>query len=281
MQPSGFIKDVGEVDFEYEVILYSKSQPVLVYFWADWCKPCRAMEPFLEHAAEHFSTILKLVRVNTDACPNLAIRYEVRTLPTIKSFADGEVTGNLIGPQPENRIISFIQHLAPPGKFVLEVERAYGLLNRKSWREAEVEFRSVLDEEPDNAAALAGLIKSLLPQDQPGKAREALNLLDVFPPSRYYNSVELIRPLAEELVFSLEDSTDDSDEFLPAYLNSLLLFRKGRIPSSIDGLLDILRSSRNYRQGKARKVILGILEIMGADDPSSADYRAELASILF
>lgn len=281
MQPSGFLKDVGEVDFEYEVILYSKSQPVLVYFWADWCKPCQAMQPFLEQAAEQFSTILRLVRVNIDTSPNLAIRYEVRTLPTIKSIVDGEVTGNLIGPQPENRIINFIQHLAPPSRLILEVDKAYALLDQKIWLYAETEFRKILDEEPGNAAALAGLIKSLLPQDSAGKTREALNLLDVFPASRYYTSAQLIRPLAEELVLFLGENAEDSDEFLPAYQNSLTLFRRGKLLPALDGLMDILRSARNYRRGKARQVLLGILEIMGEDDPATAGYRSELASILF
>ena len=145
MPTSDFIKDVGEVDFEYEVLLFSKSLPVLAFFWADWCKPCRTIEPFLVHLAEKSSGSFRLARVDTEANPNLAIRFEIRTLPTIKSFVDGEVSGSLVGPQPENRILGFIQNLASPGQFILEIEKANGLLNQKQWLKAESEFRKVLD----------------------------------------------------------------------------------------------------------------------------------------
>jgi putative thioredoxin len=281
MPASEFIKDVGEVDFEYEVILYSKSLPVLAYFWAEWCKPCRTIEPFLVSMTEHSMGSFRLARVDTDSNPNLAIRYEIRTLPTIKSFVDGVATGSLVGPQPENRILGFIQNMASPSQFILEIEKANGLLSQKQWLKAEAEFRKVLDEEPDNTSAMAGLIKSLLPQGAAGKTREALNLLDVFPASRDYPSVILLRPLVEELIFYNNDPKSNSDDLAPSYQNSLNLFRNGNLPASVDGLLDVLRASRNYRNGRVRQVILGILEIMGEDDPQTSDYRAELASILF
>jgi putative thioredoxin len=278
MTPSEFIKDVGEVDFEYEVILFSKTLPVLVYFWADWCKPCKEVELILEQAAQESMGGFRLARVDTESNPNLAIRYEVRTLPTLKAFVDEQVSASMIGPQPESRILNFIHNLAAPSKYGFDIEKANGYLMQKMWAKAEAEFRRVLEGEPDSTPALLGLIKSLLPQ---GHAREALNLLDIFPISREYSSAETMKALAEELVFYHDDAAADADDLLPAYRNSLGLAARGKIPAALDGLMDILRSSRNYRRGRVRLVIVGLLEIMGNDDPLTREYRAEMASILF
>lgn len=277
MPPSEFIKDVGEVDFEYEVILFSKTLPVLTYFWAEWCKPCRGVESILEHEARESRGAFRLAKVDTESNPNLAIRYEVRTLPTLKAFVDGEVSSTLIGPQPEQRILAFIHNLAAPSKYGFDIEKANGYLAQKMWAKAEAEFRRVLDGEPDSPAALLGLIKSILPQ---GQAREALNLMDVFPASREYSSAETMKVLAEELV-SLSEEPTEPDPLLPAYRNSLALAARGKLPAALDGLMDILRASRQYRRGRVRQVIVGILEIMGAEDPLTREYRAEMASILF
>ncbi|PSQ98505.1 MAG: hypothetical protein BRD48_06995 [Bacteroidetes bacterium QS_9_68_14] len=93
------------LDFERDVIEASRDAPVLVDFWAPWCQPCKVLGPRLESLAEEAANqedaAWSLVKVNTDEEPELAQRYNVRGLPTVKLFHDGEVIDEFTGAKPE------------------------------------------------------------------------------------------------------------------------------------------------------------------------------------
>ncbi|ENE2732114.1 thioredoxin [Stenotrophomonas maltophilia] len=85
--------------FENDVL---KSQtPVLVDFWAPWCPPCRAIAPSLEELAEEFEGKLQIIKVDIDQNPQLAQRYGVRSIPTLKVFVNGDVVHELVGALPK------------------------------------------------------------------------------------------------------------------------------------------------------------------------------------
>ena len=110
---SEYIKIVTESDFEYEVIAYSNQIPVIVDFWAEWCRPCKTLTPILEKYAEEAQGTFRLAKVNVDDNPNLALRFSVRSIPNVKAFRDGQVVSEFLGLQPEPRVKEFIRNLAP------------------------------------------------------------------------------------------------------------------------------------------------------------------------
>lgn len=278
MMTSDFVIDVNDTNFEYEVVAYSQNVPVVVDFWASWCKPCKLLSPMLEHFANMAHGSFRLARVNVDESPNLAIYFGVRTLPTVKAFSEGEVIAEMVGVQPENRVVDFLNNLTPPSPLSLAVEKGMSLLNLHQWTEAEEVFREVLEHDPEQPASLLGLAKSLLGR---GESGEALPLLRNFPASRLYSTAELLRPYAEALnrlqAHTLPEETDQDVTFSAA----LRLAKRGNIEAALDGLLDILRADKRYAGGKAHQVALSLLELLGEDDPQTRQYRSELASILF
>jgi thioredoxin len=92
---------VGSAEFESEVL--TSPIPVMVDFWAPWCKPCDAIEPHLHALADAWDGRARLVRVNVDAEPGIASRYCVLSLPTVILFADGEPKATVHGAQPRAR----------------------------------------------------------------------------------------------------------------------------------------------------------------------------------
>jgi putative thioredoxin len=279
MMASDFIVDVNEADFEYQVIAYSKNIPVVVDFWAEWCRPCKVLGPMLEQLALEAQGSFRLAKVNVDENPNLAIRYSVRSIPTVKGFQDGGVVAELVGLQPEPRLREFIQELAP-SQSGLALEKAFSLLDMEEPQSAEEMFRSVLGQSPQSTAAMLGLAKSLLMQ---GEIEEGGYLLDNFPASKEYNAAELLRPLAEALERE-QDEVLELDEVEPieaSYRNALRLVRHGNVPAALDGLLEVLRQDKRYREGEARQVFLALLELLGENNPLTRQYRNELASVLF
>jgi putative thioredoxin len=277
MKSSDYIIDVTETDFEYQVIAYSQQTPVVVDFWANWCVPCKALSPVLEKLAKEGNGAFRLARIDVDANPNLAVRFNVRGIPAVKAFRDGQVVSEFTGLQPEVRVRDFIRALAP-SKADLLLEKAHTLLDMRQPASAEKEFRRALDESPDNPAALLGLIKSLLLQ---GRVGEAEPLLNSFPASKEFGSAENLHPLAEAMGKMQKAASSGNDPLEPAYANALRLAGRGNVMAAMDGLLDILRQDKHYQHDEARRVMVALFELLKADDPLTRQYRNEFASVLF
>ncbi len=270
-----YIIDVGEADFQYEVIQYSQKTPVVVDFWAAWCGPCRTLGPLLERLAREADGRFRLAKVDVDDNPNLSMRYDVRSIPAVKGFRGGQVISEFNGVIPEPNLKKFLRDLAPgPGDLTLLRGQSY--LKENRWQEAEVNFRKALSVEPEDSAALLGLVKSLLARSQ---AAEALQILETFPASKEFSKAQVLKPLCEALIESEETVGEGVSE--ATFQRALAIFRRGNIPAALDGLLDVIRSDKNFRNGQARKVFVALLEILGDENRLTRQYRSELASALF
>jgi putative thioredoxin len=277
MMATDHIINATEADFEYQVIAYSQQIPVIVDFWAEWCIPCRTMDPLLERLANESGGTFRLAKVNVDQNPNLALRYNIRTIPAVKAFRDGRVVSEFVNVLPETKLRDFI-HAIAPSKIDLLIEKGSSLLVLEQWKSAENAFREALKEFPNQPAAYIGLTRSLIPQ---GQVHEALQLLQTFPASREYSQAEMIRPLAQCLVRIKDGPGYSDDELEAAYFNSLRLIMRGNFPAAMDGLLDVLRQNKRFRNGEVRQVMLGLFEVLGENHPLTRQYRQELASVLF
>ncbi len=91
--------EVTEETFEQEVL--RSEIPVVVDFWAVWCGPCRMIAPIVEELAAEYEGRIKFAKVDVDRNPNLAIRYNVMSIPTLGVFRNGEMVGRLIGYMPK------------------------------------------------------------------------------------------------------------------------------------------------------------------------------------
>ena len=275
---SDFIVDVNESDFDYEVLAYSQNTPVVVDFWATWCRPCKTLSPLLESLAFEAMGGFRLAKVDVDSNPNLALQFGVRTVPSVKAFSMGQIVSEFVGNQPEERVRSFLLNISPPSKNNLAIEKGYSLLATHEWEQAEVIFQELLSQNPDQPAALLGLAKALLGL---GDVFEALLILRNFPASKQYAKVELLLPYAESLGYFKQGNLESINDLDLAFSNCIRLASKNNIPASLDGLLEILKQDKRYKNGLAKKVYLSLLELMGDEDPLTRDYRTELASALF
>jgi putative thioredoxin len=272
-----FVLDVTETTFEYEVIEYSQNIPVLVDFWAEWCRPCKVLSPLLEKIAAEGRGSIRLAKVDVDYNKNLSIRYGIRTIPTVKAFMKGQVVAEFSGVQSEPKLREFIRTIAP-SPTDLSVEKGFSLIGMNNWQEAENIFREVLIQDENSSKGLLGLLISFTGQ---GKSQEAAELLRIFPASHEFTTAELLKPLVEAYQQADNLTIPGDDELEAAYWNNIRLARRGNIPSALDGFFDILRKNKRYKNDNARKIVLALLQMLGDDDPDARQYRTELATILF
>ena len=108
MTDSPYIFDATAETFDSLVLDASRERPVVVDFWADWCAPCRSLMPVLAGLADRYNGKFHLVKVNSDSQQELAQRYGVRSLPTVKIFRDGEVVDEFMGALPEPAVREYI-----------------------------------------------------------------------------------------------------------------------------------------------------------------------------
>jgi len=99
-------QEITDSQFEGEVL--KSPVPVLVDFWAPWCGPCRMVAPIVEELAEEYEGRVKFVKVNTGVLLDSAIRYGIRSIPTLILFKDGQVVGSIIGFRPKGELKRFL-----------------------------------------------------------------------------------------------------------------------------------------------------------------------------
>ncbi|MCU1379250.1 MAG: putative thioredoxin [Acidimicrobiales bacterium] len=192
--------DVTDQTFEQDVIERSKTRPVVVDLWAEWCGPCKTLGPILEKVIEETGGEVELAKVDVDANPQISRAFQVQSIPAVYALKDGKVVDGFVGAQPEEAVRTFVAGLAGATE-PTEVERLVELGDEESLRKA-------LEIEPDNEDAIVGLGEHLVVEGRPD---EALALLARIPESA---ETRRVAALARVGVPTSDDDTDAQLETL-------------------------------------------------------------------
>jgi len=275
MIDNSYVIEVSEATFDQKVMQQSYETPVVVDFWAPWCGPCRMLGPTLERLALEGDGQWILAKLNVDDNPSLAMRYGVQGIPAVKAFRNGQVVDEFVGAQPEPQVRAFVQRITPSEADSL-LSEGEGLLRDREWEAAEALFRRLSDE----TSGRLGLIQALLGQ---GEGCEAKTLLEQVEDPAALSDVEALTPLADYLC-EMEGPAAEAADVPPIeaqYRQAARILRRGNFAGALDGLLEVLREEKGYRDGQAKAVVLGIFALLGDEDPLTQQYRPQLAMVLF
>ncbi|HPX65206.1 MAG TPA: tetratricopeptide repeat protein [Anaerolineaceae bacterium] len=271
------IIDVVEDNFQMEVLHYSNRMPVVIDFWAPWCVPCKVQSQKLAGLAIEADGAFRLARINCDEQTKLAEKLKVTSLPHLKAFVDGRVVAEYTGGLSESSLRLFLDRILPQTGSLL-LQKGKSLLLQGNYKGAEIALGQYVIESHGEPNGLLAYTRALLFL---GQVEDALAILQSFPPSPEYQTAQRLRTLAVVLVKQASQEIPQDDPLAPAYARALSLAKDGDVQMTLDGLLFVLRKDRDYHQGQAKELYLGLLEVLSDDHPETRDYRSDLNAVLF
>lgn len=287
----GLIKDTTTQGFRQDVVTESMTQPVLVDFWAPWCGPCKQLTPVLEKVVKGAGGKVKLVKMNIDEHPQIPGQLGIQSIPAVIAFQRGQPVDGFMGALPESQVKSFIEKLVGPvgpgatEELILAAQEAAEAGDAGGASEL---YANVLQLEPENVAALAGLARLHL---DVGDIEGAKGILSAAPEDKAADpalaAVRAAIELAEQAA-SLGDTAEleakvaaNPRDHQARFDLALALNAHDRREEAVDQLIAIIKADRAWNDDGARKQLLQFFEAWGPMDEHSIGGRRKLSTLLF
>ncbi len=275
--PGGVVIDVTEATFQTDVIDKSMTVPVIIDMWADWCEPCKTLSPILEKLAAEYAGQWVLAKIDVEAEQRIGAAFQVQSIPSVFAVIKGQPLPLFQGAVPEEQARQYLDAVLAeaakagvtgtvaadpetevaaepePDPIDPDLEAAYQAMESSDWATAAQSFEAVLQRDPADAVAKAGLASAEL--------YERVGTTDA----------------AAALAAANENPTD----VVAVMLASDVLAAGGDFPAAFARLIDGVRVTTGDDRAKLRERLLELFEVVGPDDPSVARARSDLANALF
>jgi len=278
--------DVTTDDFDERVLRRSHELPVLVDFWATWCGPCQVLMPLLARLATAYRGGFLLAKVDTDAEQQLARRFAIRSIPTVKLFRNGQVVEEFMGAQGEAAIRALLdRHVARESDSAIPAARAALQADRPD--QALTLLDAALAADPHNDRLTLERARALMALSRfdeahqslrslPARRREQADIVTLLSEVEIARATETIPALPELERRIREDATDDEAR----YQLGLRHLADGDHEAGLRTLLEVVKRNRKFRDDAARKSMLDAFVMLGNSHELVKQYRGLLANAL-
>ena len=307
------IEEQKAVDkFRKEVVDPSQTKLVILDFWAEWCGPCKALTPTLEKiAAQYAEKGVILAKVNVDEDKFIAGQFQVKSIPTVYAMFQGQPVADLTSARTESQLKEAIDQLltqlpvqpgaaagtAPQGPTAEEIAQ-FVKMGEDALAEGDTDralgiFAQVTEFDPENANAIAGMIRAQIVMGQTAEARQMLEAIKSSPVyvkikddpamSAAETALELAGTQVDDGALSaLRDAAVSSPDDMDAQMAfAEAAFAGGARDEAADTLLGMVGADREWNDSAARTKLLQIFEATGMEDEWVVATRRRLSKVLF
>jgi putative thioredoxin len=295
--------DVTDETFNTEVVARSRSVPVILDLWAEWCGPCKQLSPVLEKLAAEAGGAWVLAKVDIDSNPQLGAALQVQSIPMVVAVIAGQIVDGFLGAMPEAQVREWLgQVMRTAAQLGLAAAAAADGANDGSGPGGAQEAPAAPGAMPGQRAGLPGYQNGAADAQLEaafGDAQQAMERGDLDAAADAFERVLAADPDDPVATMGLRQvglirrvetydqaaarkaASDRPDDAQAQAVVADIDMAMGRIEASFDRLLDTIRRTSGDERDKARKHLVSLFEIFPPRDPRVAKARAALSSLLF
>ncbi len=269
-------------DFQTDVLDRSAELPILVDFWAEWCAPCRQLGPILETIAEQHQGQLELVKIDTEQHQEIAEYFEIRSIPNVKLFMNGQVVDEFSGALPQEAIMQWLQKAIPTmASQENPVDQARMLLASQSINEAHQTLIQILEADPENEEAKVLLAQIQIYSEDPTERQNALELVkDIDAESQFFQLADSLRLFGKLFEADYQKNLPESS-VKAIFLEGIQALQVGHFNEALEKFIEVIRLERAYHEEAARKTCIAIFKYLDENHEVTKKYRPIFSRTLY